>query len=560
MESINRLQNTPSTREEYQPIFFRIHIENDLKAFDALLKETPGILLYDEIESHLREFIKCSNPAVKIRHEDYPGLIEKHLAGRDIRSYGVYVYYPWSRSMVHMLDEEEFVEVRTNRNRYKITPAEQTLLKSKKIGIVGLSVGQSIALTLAMERTCGELRLADFDTAELSNLNRIRTGLTNLGLKKTVIAAREIAEIDPFLKVVIYSDGLTEANMDSFFESGGKLDLLVEVCDGLDIKIICRYKARSLQIPVVMDTNDRGMLDVERFDLEPDRPVLHGLAEGLLPERIRDLTNEEKIPYILKIVGAETISTRLKASMIEVEQSINTWPQLASSVVLGGAVTTDVCRRIFLDQYHDSGRYYLDLDKFVGDRETPASPEVPPHYLPPKPMTDSELLALTEGRSAPVGDDVISEEQLNQLVGAAILAPSGGNCQPWKFVYRGARLYIFHDLSASYSFLDFRSLGANIALGAAVENLRIKAASLGLKALVSYEPLSENNPLRAVVSFTPAATTSQHELDRNWRRLINCTEEVWRAIYNSVTRCPQELRLIFRHIRACAEDRYGDFL
>src|SRR5690606_26061408 len=139
-----------------------------------------------------------------------------------------------------------------------------------------------------------------------------------------------------------YSDGLTEQNIDSFFEEGGMLDLLAVVCDGLDIKIISRYKPSSLQIPVVMDTNDRGMVDVARFDLEPNRPVLHGLAEGLQPEGIKDLTNEKKIPYILKIVGADTISTRLKASMIEVEQTINTWPQLASSVVLGGAVTTDV--------------------------------------------------------------------------------------------------------------------------------------------------------------------------------------------------------------------------
>ncbi|OCK79160.1 hypothetical protein K432DRAFT_394159 [Lepidopterella palustris CBS 459.81] len=58
----------------------------------------------------------------------------------------------------------------------------------------------------------------------------------------------------------------------------------------------------------------------------------------------------------------------------------------------------------------------------------------------------------------------------------------------------------------------------------------------------------------------PNRIHSQHELDRNWRRLINLTEDLWKAIYNSVSRCPQELRIIFRHIRACAEDRYGDFL
>src|SRR5690606_500097 len=115
-----------------------------------------------------------------------------------------------------LLDEAEFVAMRTNRNQYKITQEEQDVLATRKIGVIGLSVGQSIALTLAMERVCGELRLADFDTAELTNLNRIRTGVHNLGLHKTIIAAREIAEIDPFLKVLIFSEGVTDENIDPF--------------------------------------------------------------------------------------------------------------------------------------------------------------------------------------------------------------------------------------------------------------------------------------------------------------------------------------------------------
>ncbi|KAK4989027.1 GTPase activating factor [Elasticomyces elasticus] len=51
-----------------------------------------------------------------------------------------------------------------------------------------------------------------------------------------------------------------------------------------------------------------------------------------------------------------------------------------------------------------------------------------------------------------------------------------------------------------------------------------------------------------------------HELDKNWKRLLQLTQDVWRAIVDSASRCPVELKVIFRHIRACAEDRYGDFL
>src|SRR5207253_859960 len=99
--------------------------------------------------------------------------VKIHLGTTSIEEYGVWIFFPWSGRLVHLLDEEEFVELRTNRNMYKITPEERTVLSTKKIGVIGLSVGQSIALTLAMERSFGEIRLADFDTLDLSNLNRI---------------------------------------------------------------------------------------------------------------------------------------------------------------------------------------------------------------------------------------------------------------------------------------------------------------------------------------------------------------------------------------------------
>jgi hypothetical protein len=74
------------------------------------------------------------------------------------------------------------------------------------------------------------------------------------------------------------------------------------------------------------------------------------------------------------------------------------------------------------------------------------------------------------------------------------------------------------------------------------------------------EKLTEISEKDPDCEVDPNRVHSQHELDRNWQRLINLTEDLWMAIYNSVSRCPQELRVIFRHIRACAEDRYGDFL
>ncbi|MBB6501899.1 ThiF family adenylyltransferase [Pedobacter cryoconitis] len=373
MDKINSSINAPDHSMIYRPVYFRLINPDEGEKLKNLISNNPNLIIYDTILSQLAELIKLNNPQKRLTPEESAELIKLHL-NTETDKYGVWVYFPWSNKLVHTLDEQEFAQVRTSRNVYKITPEEINILKHKKIGVIGLSVGQSIALTLAMERTCGELRLADFDEIELSNMNRIKVNVQDLGLNKSIVAARQIAELDPFINVVCFTKGITADNIDDFFTAGGKLDILVEECDGIDIKILARIKAKELGIPVVMDTNDKGMLDVERFDLEPGRPIFHGKVNELeelttdqLTEKLNQLTIPEKIGYLAKIIGYENLSEAMMRSVGEMNKTIVGWPQLASAVTLGGAMITDISRRILLKQFSSSGRYFVDFDNLFLD-------------------------------------------------------------------------------------------------------------------------------------------------------------------------------------------------
>ncbi|KHJ39315.1 putative NAD(P)H nitroreductase acg [Pedobacter glucosidilyticus] len=507
-------QTNNALKEIYQPLILRIYQKEDQETFNQLFEQQQVLFVHDEILSQLQEFVKSKNPSIRLTEDVSTKLIEEEIGELTLEQYGVWVYYPWSKKLVHLLDEEAFIEVRTNRNQYKITRAERDLLSQKRIGIIGLSVGQSIALTLAMERGCGELRLADFDSLELSNLNRIRSGVSNLGLSKVVIAAREILEIDPFLKVICFKEGLTENNLDDFFLKDGKIDLLVDECDGLDMKIIARHQAKALQIPVLMDTSDRGMLDVERFDLEPNRELLHGTLKGINPQNIKELSNEEKIPLILQMLGAENISLRGKASMVEVQQTINTWPQLASSVTLGGAVAADVSRRILLNQFHASGRYYIDLEELIANPKDGSPEHVAERINPHQPLSKQDLINLAKQVSISRSSSFIvpDDDTLKALVHAASAAPSTGNDQPWKWLFKDGFLYLFHEENRSYSFGDFQKTASFISLGAAFENLYLKALSYNLEAKISLFPLSGNEQLVAAIHFENSVSDTNSSL------------------------------------------------
>lgn len=318
----------------------------------------------DTIIQQLCELAKIENPSLQLSNQDQQEWAYDYIKGKEADTFGFWYYYPWRNKLVHVLPEKEFRKVRFNRNKLKITVDEQKKLLNTTIGVVGLSVGNAVALTLAMEGVGGTLKLADFDTLDLSNLNRLRSGVCDLGLSKCIIAARQIAEINPYLKVELFEEGLTSKNMEEFLNSS-KMDVLIEVCDSLKLKYDVRKSARELKIPVVMDTNDRGLVDIERFDLEPDRPIFHGLVDEGRFADIDTLSLAEKVPLVQALVGGDAISQRLKLSMIAIGKQVISWPQLASGVMLGGAVTTDVARRIILNQLNISGRFYIDFDELI---------------------------------------------------------------------------------------------------------------------------------------------------------------------------------------------------
>jgi molybdopterin/thiamine biosynthesis adenylyltransferase/nitroreductase len=490
-------------RDSYRPVFFRLALSKDRRELEELLKREPRVVVHDALHSQLTELVRSLNPSIKYSKDELDAAAVAHLKGTTPAEYGVWVYYPWSFRLVHLLDEAEFSLVRTDRNRNKITREEQAVLATKKVGVIGLSVGQSVSLTMALERSFGEIRLADFDTLELSNLNRIRSGVHEMGCSKVVNTAREIAEIDPWLKVTCYPQGITAENIDAFLTEGGKLDLLVEECDAVYIKILCRQRAKSYGIPVLMDTSDRGMVDIERFDLELERPILHGMVEHLdLALAAQAKTNEEKMPFVIPVVGLDTMSVRMKATMMELENTVTTWPQLASSVVLGGALGGHLMRRIVLGHPIPSGRWWMDPDDLIGVPEQEAD-KAELAYVP-VPLTSEHatldldgMVTAAEalGRSTPTLS--FTEAEAKALAQAGSHAPSGGNCQPWKFLHHKGRLLLFMDVDRARSALDPGLRYAYLGLGACLENMILHGAQLGLDLRYDFTPNSDHPQLIA---------------------------------------------------------------
>jgi molybdopterin/thiamine biosynthesis adenylyltransferase/nitroreductase len=371
-----------------------------------------------------------------------------------------WVYYPWRRAVVRLLGPRAFTALRLDRNHNKVTREEQARLRMLSIGVVGVSAGHSIAHMLAMEGLAGELRLADFDAIELTNLNRIPGSVLDLGVNKAVAAARRIAEIDPYLPVVVEPNGINHENVGRFLDG---LDLVIEECDSLDIKFLVREAARDRGIPVIMETSDRGVLDVERFDVDPHLPIFHGLLGDMDSTKLAGLTTAEKSPFVLRLLGASEVSARGAASVFELGQTVTGWPQLASEVSLGAVTTAAAVRRLGLAGDLPSGRVRFDVEQILeGLSPVDASNDVEDGLREPPPEDPAPT----------------SADPIEFIVDAARRAPSGGNVQPWRFEADADEIRFYVAPERSASLMDVRMRGSYVAVGAALFNARVAAASI----------------------------------------------------------------------------------
>ena len=455
----------------------------------------PRVVVVDELGEQLEQLVKGRVPRAELSGAQLRDAVDCVLDGCAPAGFGTWVFYPWSLRLVHVLPEPLHRELRLDRNRYAITDEEQQRLVGLRVAVAGLSVGRAVVSTMAHEGIGGELRLADFDVLDLSNLNRLSGGVADVGVNKVVLAAREVAELDPYISVVAFPDGVDETTIAQFVAG---VDVIVDECDDLEMKVRLREHARAVGRPVVMATSHRGMLDVERFDLEPRRRPFHGLLGDVTSAELGGLTTKQKVPYVIRILDPASLTERAAASMVEVKETVSTWPQLASDVALGGAMVANAIRRIALGAFTASGRFYADLDDLTADgRQAP---------LAPAPAAEPARLPAAPPRMPRASTGAPSPAEIRFIVACASSAPSGGNMQPWRFEARADVIRAWVDPTRS-SLLDFRNRAALLALGAALEAAKIGARALG------FEPVA-----RPVAGDGPVWELGARALDARARR------------------------------------------
>ena len=411
------------------------------------------------------------------------------------------------------------------RNIGFLTLAEQERLHRAAVALPGLGgVGGAHLVTLA--RTgIGRFHLADFDRFEAANVNRQHGArVSTFGRPKLDVMRQELLAINPYAQVRSFPEGVNPENIDAFLED---VDVLVDSIDffSLELRRLLFRRAREKGIPAITAgpigfgtallyfAPDRGMTFDEYFDLHDGmsmEAMLIAFFVGLAPRAAQK-------SYTLP--GSISMSDRRG-------------PSLAAGCQMCAAAAAAEVLRILLQkpglrpapdycQYDPFARKFYQGRLRFGNRGP--LQRLKRRLIQAKIGGSADYLREPRPLAPPAHSPLcreISAETRDYLLQAALRAPSGDNCQPWRFAARGNTIRLLLDPAADTSFFNVAQSASWISCGAAAENLVLAAGRCGLAARVDMSTAA-----RAGLDIALAPTAAAEDpLQRFvWERHTNRT-------------------------------------
>jgi len=245
------------------------------------------------------------------------------------------------------------------RNLGWVTPAEQQILRGKRVGIAGLGgVGGVHLLTLA-RLGVGKAHLADFDAFDLSNFNR-QTGatLSSLGHPKIEVLARMARDINPDIELRLFNEGVSASNLDAFLAG---VDVFV---DGLDF---FAFDARERTFAAC---HAAGIPAITAAPLGMGVALLNFVPEGMSFEdyfRLDGVPESEKRVRFLLGLSPAMLQRSYLADPSYVDLAQNRGPSTAMACQLcAGVAATEALKFLLKRGRIDAAPVGMQFDAYLG--------------------------------------------------------------------------------------------------------------------------------------------------------------------------------------------------
>lgn len=431
------------------------------------------------------------------------------------------------------------------RNLGLVNANELALLKDSTVAVAGLG-GVGGGHLIALARTgIGRFKVADFDIFDAVNVNRqYGAQVSDFGRKKLDAMVDNALEVNPFLDITTYPQGVTEENLDDFLDG---VDLVV---DGLDFFV---FEIRRM---VFNRAVERGIPVITAGPMGFSSALLVFAPGGMTFDEYFDIREEDSyMDRVMKFaIGLSPRPTHVRyIDMNFVDLLEKRGPSLgAACFICSGMTAAEAVRVLAGRKKLRPAPCYLQFDPYLQKLVKGKLRGGNRHPLQRLKLWAMKNFLLERNRMiGPVKPDEPSREdgiqaKAEYVIRAGMQAPSGDNVQPWRFSRDETGVDIHLESRADDSFFNIRQAASIIACGAAAENMSIAARACGLDGGVTLTPSGHGEHM-ARVSLGASDHLGESVLhDVIWRRCTNrkmysskpVAQGIWERMAESIDDLP----------------------
>lgn len=184
----------------------------------------------------------------------------------------------------------------------------------------------------------GNLVLFDPDIISITNLNRqIMATVQTIGESKVQILKQRALQINPALNIRVYSEFVTEENIDSYLRTIPAITYLVDSVDIVSSKLAIIQYAHDHKIPLISCMGTGNKIDPTRFEITD----IQKTSVCPLAKVIRKELRNRKIPH-LKVLYSKESPNQISPNSTHTTASISFVPSVAG-LMIAGEVVKDIC-------------------------------------------------------------------------------------------------------------------------------------------------------------------------------------------------------------------------
>lgn len=187
-------------------------------------------------------------------------------------------------------------------------------IESKKILLIGVGGVGSYALEALVRNGFSDLTLVDFDTIDLTNLNRqLITNTSNIGKYKVDEAKNRVLLINPSIKVKTIKEKLNKENIKSLLDQN--FDYIIDACDALDVKFALmenslHYSYKLISSMGTAKKTDPTKLEITTLDKTNNDPIARLLRSKVRKAHINKklyVVSSTEVPKQINMLGTANL-------------------------------------------------------------------------------------------------------------------------------------------------------------------------------------------------------------------------------------------------------------